>query len=92
MGPPHSIVTTWRCERVVVVLRLIGSWVAVRENVPAAVCSLDNVDTFTREGLCVVWAGPGWNNLLIWIFVGKNDRIKSHTHVFFLFFSFSGIL
>ena len=53
----------------------------------AAVFSLDNVDIFTREGLCVVWrAEHGWNNFLIWIFVGKSDRIKSHTNVF-LFFS-----
>ena len=38
----------------------------------AAIFSLDHVDTFTSDGLCVVWRDKlGWDNLLIWIFVGK---------------------
>ena len=48
----------------------------------AAIFSLDNVDTLTREGLCEVWrAEPGWNNFLIWIFVGTKDQHqRSHTN------------
>ena len=42
----------------------------------AAIFSLDHVDTVTSGGLCVVWRDElGWDNLLIWIIVGKNDQI-----------------
>ena len=41
----------------------------------AAIFSLDHVDTFTSEGQCVVWRDElDWDNLLIWIFVGKDDH------------------
>lgn len=78
-GPEDAEVAEWLQEQALrlgdgprpgQVIILVLLWSA------AAIFSLDHVDTFTSEGLCVVWRDElDWDNLLIWIFVGKDDQI-----------------